>query len=73
MAQPCGAGEIAGAWLFLYGVIRFFLEFLRGDPAREPLLGGVLTLAQLLSMAAVLIGGALWLRRQPHPQPTVQH
>jgi phosphatidylglycerol:prolipoprotein diacylglycerol transferase len=56
------AGEIAGAWLFLYGVIRFFLEFLRGDPARTPLLGGALTLAQLLSIAAVLAGGALWLR-----------
>jgi phosphatidylglycerol:prolipoprotein diacylglycerol transferase len=66
-------GEIAGAWLFLYGVIRFFLEFLRGDPAREPLLGGALTLAQLLSIGAVLAGGALWLRSQPAPEPAVQH
>jgi phosphatidylglycerol:prolipoprotein diacylglycerol transferase len=65
-------GEIAGAWLFLYGVIRFFLEFLRGDPAREPLFGGALTLAQLLSIGAVLIGGALWLHSQPAPQPVVQ-
>ncbi len=58
-------GEVAGAWLFLYGLCRFFLEFFRGDAAREPLLGGALTLAQLLSTAAVLLGGALWLRRQP--------
>jgi phosphatidylglycerol:prolipoprotein diacylglycerol transferase len=58
------AGEIVGAWLFLYGVIRFFLEFLRGDPARQPLFGGAVTLAQALSIAAVLLGSALWLRRE---------
>jgi phosphatidylglycerol:prolipoprotein diacylglycerol transferase len=56
-------GEIAGAWLFLYGVIRFFLEFLRGDPARTPLLGGALTLAQGLAIAGVVAGAILWLRR----------
>ena len=56
-------GEVIGAWLFLYGVLRFFVEFLRGDAAREPLLGGAVTLAQLLSIAAVVVGGALWLRR----------
>jgi phosphatidylglycerol:prolipoprotein diacylglycerol transferase len=66
-------GEIAGAWLFLYGLIRFFLEFLRGDPARTPLFGGALTLAQLLSIGAVLAGGALGLRSQPAPEPAVQH
>jgi phosphatidylglycerol:prolipoprotein diacylglycerol transferase len=63
------AGEIAGAWLFLYGVCRFFLEFLRGDPAREPLLGGTVTLAQVLSMGAVILGAALSLRRSPEPPP----
>jgi phosphatidylglycerol---prolipoprotein diacylglyceryl transferase len=57
------AGEIAGAWLFLYGVIRFFLEFLRGDPARQPLLHGAVTLVQVLCILAVLVGSALWLRR----------
>jgi phosphatidylglycerol:prolipoprotein diacylglycerol transferase len=58
-------GEIGGAWLFCYGVTRFFLEFLRGDPGREPLFGGALTVAQLLSMMAVIAGSVLWLRRQP--------
>lgn len=57
-------GEIAGAWLFVYGLIRFFLEFLRGDPARTPLLGGAVTLAQVLSLAAVVLGGLLWMRRE---------
>lgn len=56
-------GEIAGTWLFAYGVARFFLEFLRGDPERLPLFGGAVTLAQVLSVVAVLAGGVLWLRR----------
>ncbi len=51
------AGEMAGTWLFLYGVGRFFLEFLRGDTAGERLLGGALTLGQALAFVAVLAGG----------------
>ncbi len=66
------AGEIAGAWLFLYGLCRFFLEFLRGDAARDPLFSGALTLAQLLSILAVLLGGGLWLRRLPAPEPVTE-
>jgi phosphatidylglycerol---prolipoprotein diacylglyceryl transferase len=57
------AGEVAGTWLFLYGVGRFFLEFLRGDTAGERLLGGTLTFGQALAFVAVLAGGMLWLRR----------
>lgn len=58
-------GEVAGTWLFLYGVCRFFLEFLRGDPARLPLLDGGFTLGQTMAVAAVILGGALWLGRTP--------
>jgi len=54
-------GEVAGTWLFLYGVGRFFLEFLRGDTAGDRLLGGALTFGQGLAFVAVLAGGALWL------------
>jgi phosphatidylglycerol:prolipoprotein diacylglycerol transferase len=64
-------GEIAGAWLFLYGVVRFFLEFLRGDPARTPLFGGVITMAQLLAVGAVIAGGALWMRKGPEVERAV--
>jgi phosphatidylglycerol:prolipoprotein diacylglycerol transferase len=53
------AGELAGAWLFLYGVARFFIEFFRGDEA--PVIAGV-TLPQVLAVFAVLAAGALWLR-----------
>jgi phosphatidylglycerol:prolipoprotein diacylglycerol transferase len=57
------AGEAAGAWLFLYGLCRFFVEFFRSDATL--VFGGVFTLAQLLSLLAVLAGGTLWLRREP--------
>lgn len=56
------AGEVAGAWLFLYGLGRFFLEFLRGDAV--PAIGGILTVAQGLAVLAVVVGGALWMRRE---------
>jgi phosphatidylglycerol:prolipoprotein diacylglycerol transferase len=56
------AGEVAGAWLFLYGLGRFFLEFLRGDVT--PVIGGMLTVAQGLALVAVVVGGALWMRRE---------
>ncbi len=58
-------GEVMGAWLFCYGVARFFLEFLRGDPGRGSAFGGAFTVTQTLSMLAVLCGGALWLRWKP--------
>jgi phosphatidylglycerol:prolipoprotein diacylglycerol transferase len=72
LRRPRGrAGEVAGAWLFLYGVSRFFLEFLRGDATRVP--GGLLTVAQAVGLLAVVAGGALWLRRgggDPTPATT---
>lgn len=60
-------GETAGAWLFLYGMCRFFVEFYRGNA--EHVLGGALTVAQLLAVVAVVAGGVLWLRREPRPAP----
>jgi phosphatidylglycerol:prolipoprotein diacylglycerol transferase len=61
-------GEIAGAWLFLYGLSRFFVEFLRGDAM--PALGGFLTVAQGLAVSAVMAGGVLWLRRNAELHPS---
>jgi phosphatidylglycerol:prolipoprotein diacylglycerol transferase len=62
-------GEIAGTWLFLYGVCRYFVEFLRGDAARHPLLDGAVTLAQAMAVAGVILGGALWLGATTKPEP----
>jgi len=57
-------GQIFGAYLFLYGIARFLIEFLRGDPGRGgPYLGGLLSGTQLISIGLVLGGGLIWYLR----------
>ena len=62
-------GQVIGAYLFLYGVARFFLEFLRDDPERGSVFNGVMSGTQLISILLVLVGGILWLRRAHLQQP----
>lgn len=57
-------GQVLGAYMFLYGVARFFIEFVRGDPERGSVFGGLMTGTQLISVFLVLAGTALWLRRK---------
>lgn len=64
-------GQVFGAYLFLYGIARFLIEFLRGDPGRGgPYLGGILSGTQLISIGLVLAGGVLWYLR-PSPRVVV--
>ncbi len=56
-------GQIMGAYLFLYGLGRYFLEFLRDDPGRGVVFGGAMSGTQLISIGMVITGGLLWLRR----------
>ncbi|HUN89770.1 MAG TPA: prolipoprotein diacylglyceryl transferase [Terriglobales bacterium] len=64
-------GQVIGAYLFLYGVWRFFIEFLRGDPDRGSMFGGAITGTQFISILLVIAGGILWwMRRAPQPQLT---
>jgi phosphatidylglycerol:prolipoprotein diacylglycerol transferase len=68
-------GQVFGAYLFLYGVARFFLEFLRDDPGRGSVFGGIMTGTQLISICLVIIGGLIWwLRPAPRtvPAPAVR-
>lgn len=58
-------GQVIGTYLFSYGVARFFLEFLRGDPGRGEMFGGALTVTQFISILLVICGGVLWYRRRP--------
>jgi phosphatidylglycerol---prolipoprotein diacylglyceryl transferase len=51
-----GTGAIMGAYLIGYGVIRFFLEFLRGTP--RSLIVGPLDLQHIISIA-MIVGGIL--------------
>jgi len=52
-------GVVFAAYLVLYGVGRFLLEFTRGDTARGFPLGGVLSTSQLISIGMVVAGGAM--------------
>jgi phosphatidylglycerol:prolipoprotein diacylglycerol transferase len=64
-------GQIFGAYLFLYGIARFLIEFLRDDPGRGgPFFGGLLSGTQLISIGLVLTGGLIWYLR-PAPKVVV--
>lgn len=56
-------GQVLGAYFFLYGVARYFLEFFRDDPQRGSLFGGAMSTTQLIALCLVALGGVLWLRR----------
>jgi phosphatidylglycerol:prolipoprotein diacylglycerol transferase len=60
-------GQVIGAYLFLYGFARYFLEFLRDDPGRGEVFGGAMTGTQFISILLVIAGGVLWLRRSATP------
>ncbi len=62
-------GQVTGAYLFLYGFARYFMEFLRDDPGRGSLFHGAMTGTQFLSILMVIAGGALWLRRERPRSP----
>jgi phosphatidylglycerol:prolipoprotein diacylglycerol transferase len=52
-------GQVFASYLILYGVARFFLEFLRDDPGRG-FEGGVMSGTQLISVCLVIAGGVIW-------------
>ena len=60
-------GQVIGAYLFLYGFARYFLEFLRDDPGRGTVLGGAMSTSQFVSILMVVAGGILWMRRAEAP------
>lgn len=63
-------GQIFGAYMFLYGIARYFLEFIRDDPGRGSMFGGIMTGTQFISLLLVIAGGFLWwLRPAPKAIP----
>ena len=54
-------GELMGTWLILFGISRFFLDFLRGGNVH--ILNDSLTVGQVLAVLMVLAGGMLWWKR----------
>lgn len=61
-------GQVFGAYLILYGVARFFLEFIRDDPGRGSVFGGAMTGTQLISIFLVITGGLIWWLRSGAPK-----
>jgi phosphatidylglycerol---prolipoprotein diacylglyceryl transferase len=61
-------GQIMGLYMILYGVARFFLEFLRADPGRGEVFG-IMTGTQLIALGLVITGGFLWIVRFPLQNP----
>jgi phosphatidylglycerol:prolipoprotein diacylglycerol transferase len=53
-------GQVFGAFLFIYGIARFFLEYLRDDPGRGSVFGGAMTGTQLIAIGLVIGGGLIW-------------
>lgn len=64
-------GQMAAAYLFLYGLFRFGVEFLRSDPRGSFSIGGItLATSQWISLIAVAVGVSIYLvlsRRTPRP------
>jgi phosphatidylglycerol:prolipoprotein diacylglycerol transferase len=52
-------GQVIGAYMFLYGFARYFIEFVRDDPERGNVFG-IMTGTQLISLMLVVAGGLIW-------------
>ena len=48
--------------MIIYGVARYFIEFLRGDPGRGEFMG-FMSGTQAIALCLVIGGGLLWMRR----------
>ena len=53
-------GQVLAAYFILYGIARYFLEFIRDDPGRGEVFGGIMTGTQLISIGLVITGGLIW-------------
>jgi len=65
-------GQVFGAFMFIYGIARFFLEFVRDDPGRGSVFGGAMTGTQLISVGLVIAGGLIWWLRPGSKQVSSQ-
>ena len=67
---PRPQGTFMGAFLTLYGIFRFLVEFVRVPDAQLGYLLGPITMGQLLSLPLVLLGVAVLVgaRRLNRPQ-----
>jgi len=62
-------GQVFAAFIMLYGFERFFIEFLRGDPGRGEVFGGLMSGTQLIAICLVITGGLIWYFRSGKVAP----
>ena len=67
--KQAGRGVCAILLFLLYGVLRFFLEFFRGDPERGYVLPGVLSTSQFISLLIIPVSIYLLYRQLKAPFP----
>jgi len=48
-------GQVAALYLIFYAILRFALEFFRGDVARGTVFGGVLSTSQFIALLVVFL------------------
>ena len=63
-------GDLAGTFLFVYGISLYFLDFYRGPPTF--IFHEAISLTQIIAIIITLTGAAFWIRRKPaafHPHP----
>lgn len=65
--KPRRQGLVLGLYVTLYAVMRFALEFLRGDADRGMFLGGVLSTSQIISLLLLPAGIVLLVRARTQP------
>ena len=61
-------GQVFAAYLILYGIDRYFIEFIRDDPAAASVFGGIMTGTQLISIGLVILGGVIWYLKSNVPK-----
>jgi phosphatidylglycerol:prolipoprotein diacylglycerol transferase len=66
-------GQVFATFMILYGVERYFIEFLRGDPGRGEVFGGIMTGTQLISILLVVSGGLIWWLKSGAPKAVPAH
>jgi phosphatidylglycerol:prolipoprotein diacylglycerol transferase len=65
-------GQVFGAFMMIYGVARFFLEFIRDDTGRGSVFGGAMSGTQLIAIGLVIGGGIIWWLRPGAKNVTAQ-
>lgn len=64
------AGQLFAAYLVLYGIERFGIEFVRAKADRIFIAGVGFSTSQLMSVLLVVLGTWLWFRQKKHGAPT---